>query len=383
MTAYSRQIWANGRGRGQWAPGATELSADRLNHMEAGIESSIQQATGSETGVWVNDSSVDPAITIGNAPDSAGFAGTGTPNLALGALAIYQKFGDEAGGTGASITHTTQAAYALANYYGPTTDDSMECLSAFVAAKDVTTNYTQSKPITALEGIAQVEAGNTADSNAPARAVAARINAAGTGSSIHTAEAFYMSVNSSGGPPYGTITNFYGVHQPLASGATNAYGVYVADKINSEDALTLGKSGWSGSMSAKLAGNSDGAVSFLLINLPTSTDVAGTLTGIRINGGTGQTKRLQEWWGPGGAQAATYVDNGGALNTRATLTVRDSSLNPLVSLTTGGPKWDAASLQQTTVGAAGAASALPATPTKYLKVVDSAGTTLVIPAYAA
>jgi hypothetical protein len=38
---------------------------------------------------------------------------------------------------------------------------------------------------------------------------------------------------------------------------------------------------------------------------------------------------------------------------------------------------------QTTVGAAGGASALPATPTKYLKVKDSAGTTLVIPAYAA
>lgn len=46
-------------------------------------------------------------------------------------------------------------------------------------------------------------------------------------------------------------------------------------------------------------------------------------------------------------------------------------------------RWVAAGNQQTTVGAAGGASALPATPTKYLKVLDSAGTTLVIPAYAA
>lgn len=46
-------------------------------------------------------------------------------------------------------------------------------------------------------------------------------------------------------------------------------------------------------------------------------------------------------------------------------------------------KWGAAGDEQTTVGAAGGASALPATPTKYLKVIDSAGTTLVIPAYAA
>lgn len=38
---------------------------------------------------------------------------------------------------------------------------------------------------------------------------------------------------------------------------------------------------------------------------------------------------------------------------------------------------------QTTVGSAGGASALPATPAKFLKVRDSAGTTLVIPAYAA
>lgn len=45
-------------------------------------------------------------------------------------------------------------------------------------------------------------------------------------------------------------------------------------------------------------------------------------------------------------------------------------------------KWSATN-EQTTVGAAGAASALPATPTKYFKVHDSAGTVLIIPAYAA
>ena len=39
--------------------------------------------------------------------------------------------------------------------------------------------------------------------------------------------------------------------------------------------------------------------------------------------------------------------------------------------------------QQTTVGAAGGASALPATPTRYLQVKQADGTTLVIPAYAA
>lgn len=47
------------------------------------------------------------------------------------------------------------------------------------------------------------------------------------------------------------------------------------------------------------------------------------------------------------------------------------------------PKWTKAGNTQTTVGAAGAASAVPATPTRYLKVVDSDGTVLVIPAFLA
>jgi len=44
-------------------------------------------------------------------------------------------------------------------------------------------------------------------------------------------------------------------------------------------------------------------------------------------------------------------------------------------------KW-ASDNEQTTVGAAGAASALPASPTKYLKIVGSDGVTYVIPAFA-
>lgn len=61
-----------------------------------------------------------------------------------------------------------------------------------------------------------------------------------------------------------------------------------------------------------------------------------------------------------------------------------SASAPLFSVTAAGlPRWVDASTVQTTVGAAGAASALPSAPTKYLKVVDNAGTTLVIPAYLA
>lgn len=55
-----------------------------------------------------------------------------------------------------------------------------------------------------------------------------------------------------------------------------------------------------------------------------------------------------------------------------------------VGSTIAGPavRFDNAGQFQTTVGAAGPASALPATPTKYLKVLDQAGATFVVPVYA-
>jgi len=64
--------------------------------------------------------------------------------------------------------------------------------------------------------------------------------------------------------------------------------------------------------------------------------------------------------------------------------VDGSSANELIQITAAGLlKCSAAGNEQTTVDSAGGASALPTTPTKYLKVVDSTGATLVVPAYAA
>lgn len=63
---------------------------------------------------------------------------------------------------------------------------------------------------------------------------------------------------------------------------------------------------------------------------------------------------------------------------------RNSSGAVLASIGAAGLlRWNAAANEQTTVGSAGGASNLPLAPTKYLKVVDSSGATLVIPAYAA
>lgn len=91
-----------------------------------------------------------------------------------------------------------------------------------------------------------------------------------------------------------------------------------------------------------------------ILNIPGLHD-AGDIP-IRIIGASGQTASLQQW------------------RTNAALVMQVDAAGKF--------KWPA-SLEQTTVGAAGGASAPPATPTKWIKIVDSAGTELVVPAYAA
>ena len=75
----------------------------------------------------------------------------------------------------------------------------------------------------------------------------------------------------------------------------------------------------------------------------------------------------------------TYGANSATASTRFLSTVIHEGLTVMGER----PQWAEPALVQLTVGAAGAAAALPATPTKYLRVMDDAGATLVIPAYAA
>lgn len=83
--------------------------------------------------------------------------------------------------------------------------------------------------------------------------------------------------------------------------------------------------------------------------------------------------------GTGSGRVVVIANSGTGLS----LDIRNGSASLFAVTAAGLPQWVAAANQQTTVGAAGAAAALPAAPAKYLKVVDSAGTTYVIPAYAA
>lgn len=105
---------------------------------------------------------------------------------------------------------------------------------------------------------------------------------------------------------------------------------------------------------------------------------------LAVKGHASQTAPLTQWRDSGDNVRAYIASNGDIRAVNQTFAVRNSADSAtLWSAGVAGPRWNDVSLQQTTVGAAGAASALPATPTKYLKVQDSAGTTLVVPAYAA
>lgn len=116
---------------------------------------------------------------------------------------------------------------------------------------------------------------------------------------------------------------------------------------------------------------------------------SGTAAGIAINAtgpalqanGSGNAQYVAYFNKTGtGSGSVLYIANKGTGNT---ISAVDATAEVFAVTAAGLPKWSAAANAQTTVGAAGAASALPATPAKYLKVQDSSGTTYVIPAYAA
>jgi hypothetical protein len=114
------------------------------------------------------------------------------------------------------------------------------------------------------------------------------------------------------------------------------------------------------------------------LNTQYLTDVTGVSPYLRL-----QTNSLVAI-NQGNAANVAFAVRGMAAQSGALTLWQDSSSNTLASISAAGlHRWNSAGNEQTTVGAAGGASALPGTPTKYLKVVDSSGATLVIPAYAA
>lgn len=207
-----------------------------------------------------------------------------------------------------------------------------------------------------------------------------------------------------------TIGTAYGLHlEPQIVGTTN-YSIWAPDgdsvlgPIVSKDTATA-------SFRAQAITGQTGAIVQVLGPKPSSTTLfrvdangtggfGSTVSGATFyannNAATGgtvvaafkahsaQTAPLTQWLNSSSAALSYIASNGEFRSINNKFAVRNAGdTATMFSVSADGPKWDDVSIQQTTVGAAGGAAALPATPTKYLKVQDSTGATLVIPAYAA
>jgi hypothetical protein len=285
-------------------------------------------------------------------------------------LVIYQKYG--ASSPNSNVTKTTQAWYSAAAYYGPTSDDSAECGSTFVAMKDTGVAYTQTKAVTGFESIAQIEGANQVTS-ASVVGIGSRINLTGT-AHADTIEFLHMALNATGGGG-GTATTAYGVRQLATFGATTNYGAYLVDQVVSETALRVAKSGNGMDFRVDIAGPS----AFVYVKNP---DAQTTQTTLRIDAISSQSAALTEWHDTSGNTAASVSVAGGFISQSGVGFIVNKSGTSRMGINRDGLIWIDSALEQTTVGPAGGASALPATPTKYLKVQDHSGTVLVIPAYA-
>lgn len=286
-------------------------------------------ATSTATGLHKNtDSPTYGAwFTFGNAPNSMGFSGRGTPAEAYAPIVFYQDFGDKAGGSGAAITKTTQGFAQLCNYWGPTTDDAAQASSRFIGMKAVTGGYAQTRQITGDEIIVQLEAGVDASSltdGLPIVGQGAHINVIGT-AHAGTAVMFKANNNVDGGGSHGTIDKFIAFGQLTGAAAnggtvTTAYGMYVVDTANTETALTVGDS-FGTYFSAKKTGNNDSNTSFVLAIAPAGSN----LTTMTLRAVSGQTKNIFAAVDSGGTTRFQIGSGGNLLLHGQQITVQDSS----------------------------------------------------------
>jgi hypothetical protein len=161
--------------------------------------------------------------------------------------------------------------------------------------------------------------------------------------------------NRKEGATAGTATNVYGLYVEsvvaASTGATTAYSLYVAG----------GTSRYDGALQAP--GQNFEARSGVFG--PSGTGTNGRL---HVQGDSASTNNI-----------LTVKNFAGQVNDPIRL-VNSSDVLQFSITAAGLPKWITGNTQ-TTVGAAGAGSALPATPVRYVKIVDGSGTTLVVPAY--
>lgn len=210
----------------------------------------------------------------------------------------------------------------------------------------------------------------------------ANVEASATGStigSIYSIKA-YQPTNAAGA----VITNAYGLYSSgtPTPGATNSWGLYVdgggKTKLTGPTTLTGMNAADVPLVVQQPLGHTGEAIQlwdFTFVNKRfhvTNGGAVGSSSFMTSFEGLSQSTAIGSMTN---GKSGIHFGNGGSTEIRLNNTAGAIEVN-------GKLAWVAAN-EQTTVGAAGAGAALPATPTKYLTVVDSTGTTLVVPAYAA
>ncbi|MHA7171096.1 hypothetical protein ACX801_23390 [Arthrobacter bambusae] len=191
---------------------------------------------------------------------------------------------------------------------------------------------------------------------------------------------FQAEIHLEAGATGTTVTNAYGIlvkdGRDVPGGIANRYGV----KIESP---TTGTNKWalytSGTAPSSFGGN---------VTLNDTSGSSGlmmarslTLTNSKVKtAGQARLTIYQASTGDIGAVIAAFPFGGNTLDLMRFQDV--SQLNHFAIDYRGLPKWSNSNDSQTTVGAAGTAATLPSAPKKYIKIVDSDGSLLVIPAYA-
>ena len=195
---------------------------------------------GGFTAAKITSPTYGDAVRVGNYadPNPFGTAGKGSPTDAYAPFVVDQNFG--AASPNSNVLKTTQAFFAYARYYGPTTDDSAEAGSAVAVLVDTGTPYTTAQPLVGLEGIALVQGGNVSTSKVIGTIGSALLQGTGTVTNVMS---LYASTLSGVSNASGTITNYYGVYQdtPQTVGTiTNLWGGYFKHDLQVEKRLLVG-----------------------------------------------------------------------------------------------------------------------------------------------
>ncbi len=317
--------------------GATLVSGSFLQGVEDALINTPNKTPTADSDNLIAAVGDTVVLAVGNAASTDPGPHTGTPSGNFFPI----KFMDTCGTAGVTVKQTTQLFVMWRTYKERVVDDSSETGSSGVILTSAYGGFAsaQTLPAVGWEGIGLVQGTVTLNNKL-----------IGVVGSTHVQDTGHAD----------TLINFYSSGSSVATGASCADVIaFYADTPSVLGTQTGHSWSFHGAedvrflKSVVVGSSSVTAARMFVQNRASSADPA-----IAIANGSGATGNLFE--------------------------ARDSTNNKLWALDVAGiPRWYATANQQTTVGAAGGASALPATPTKYLKVKDSAGTTYVVPAYAA